>query len=157
MRPENQHRPFSRIAVISALIVIVFVVTYQPFLAAELVSKKYQFKKDTWLELGASVKSITLKSIKFNMPSSVKGKYLSISESAKAEVVVENKSDQNQQVGVAVALFDSAGNLVGVGSGGSKMFFKVKAGSASDFTISFSYVTEMIEDASSFQITLELR
>jgi len=157
MKFENQHGTWPKIAVISALVIAMLVFTCQHFLAAEFVSKKYQFKKDAWLELGASVKSIVLKSIKFDMPSHVKGKYLSISESAKAEVIVENRSDQNQQVGIAIALFDSAGNLVGVGSGGSKMFFKVKAGSTNDFTISFSYVTEMIEDASSFQITLELR
>ncbi len=132
-------------------------VILQPLFAAEFVSKSYQFKKDVWLELNASVKNVILKSVKFKVPSEVDGKFLRISGPIKADVLVENKSEYYQKVGIAIALFDSEGNLVGVGSSGSMMFFKVKPGKKNEYSVTFSYVTEMIDEASTFQITLELR
>ncbi len=142
----------------SALIVsFLCSVALQPLFAAEFISKKYQFKEDVWLELNASVKNVILKSIKFKIPAKAEGKFFVISGAIKADVLVENKSEHDQKVGIAIALFDSEGNLVGVGSSGSKMFFKVKPGKKNEYAVTFSYVTEMIDEASTFQITLELR
>ncbi len=125
--------------------------------AGDLVSKKYNFKSDTVLELGASVSDIIIKSIKFKPPGAAKGKRFSLAGSFKADVEIENKSKTDVKVGLAIAIFDSKGNLVGVGSGGSKMFFNVKAGDDKEYTVPFHYVTENLEAASTFQITLEIR
>lgn len=125
--------------------------------AGDLVSKKYKFKAGTKLELDAIISDIAINSIEFRLPGAAKGKHFAITGKFKADVEIENKSKENAKVGIAIALYDSAGNLVGVGTGGSKMFFKIKSGDKKEYTVPFYYVTENIEDASKFQITLELR
>jgi hypothetical protein len=139
------------------LVVISLILASPIVTAGDLVSKKYNFKPDTRLELGTSVNDIIIQSIKFKGPGAAKGKRFSITGSFKADVEIENKSKIDVKVGLALAIFDSKENLVGVGSGGSKMFFKIKAGDKKEYTVPFHYVTENLEAASTFQITLEIR
>lgn len=153
---KRRSNPIKLLTLISILVVLIILAS--PIATAgDLVSKKYNFKTDTVLEIGTSVSDIYIKSIKFKPPGAAKGKRFSFTGSFKADVEIENKSQTDVKVGIAVAIFDSKENLIGVGSGGSKMFFNIKAGKEKEYTVPFHYVTENLEAASTFQITLEIR
>ena len=153
---ETRSISIKLLSLISIIVVLLFL-TSSVVNAGDIVSKKHNFKSDTRLELGASVNDIIIQSIKFKPPGGAKAKRYSITGSFKADVEIENKSKTDVKVGIAIAIFDSKENLVGVGSGGSKMFFKIKAGNKKEYTVPFHYVTENLEAASTFQITLEIR
>ena len=76
--------------------------------------------------------------------------------SAKAVVRVDNNSARDQEVGLALAIFDASGTMLAAGSGGIKMGDLAK-GERDTFTIRFPYVYRNLKNASYFYLTVETK
>ena len=74
----------------------------------------------------------------------------------RAEVAISNNGSKPMQVGIAMALFDEEGRLVGVASGGSKLL-AIKPDRQSLYTLVVKDVNSRAHRASTFQITIERR
>ena len=118
---------------------------------AASASRKYKLEKNKELALELSAGGIRVDTVLFEFPSSV----LRFQTATKARVTVTNTSGGAYRVGLAIALHDAEGNLVGAGTGGNKGG-RVDAGETTEFSVFFYYVNEQIAAASSFQITLEV-
>jgi hypothetical protein len=136
------------------LIAIAFVVLFIqiPVVNAGLVSKSYEFKPGTTLEIGASTDDgLRVDLVRFVMPSSTAVRTAS---EAGVEVAISNTSEKSQRVGVAVALFDAQGRMVGVASGGTK-FMPIKPGRQKSYKLVFDSVYVESPRATTFQISVE--
>ncbi len=118
---------------------------------AATLSKKFKFEKNKAVGIDLSAGGIRAESLIFEFPSSV----LRFQTANKARVTVVNPSTSNVRVGMAIALFDAEGDLVGAGTGGNKGG-QVDAGETEEFSVFFYYVNEKIVSATTFQITLEV-
>ena len=119
---------------------------------AATVSKKYKLEKNKAVGLELASGEVRAESVILEFPSSV----MRFQTANKARVTVVNSSHANVRVGLAIALFDDQGDLVGAGTGGNKGG-QVDAGETEEFSVFFYYVSERIPDASTFQITMEVR
>ena len=119
---------------------------------AATVSKKYKLEKNKAVGLDLASGEVRAENVTFEFPSSV----LRFETANKARVSVVNSSKSNVRVGLAIALFDADGNLVGAGVGGNKGG-RLGAGETEEFSVFFYYVNEKLPDAITFQITMEIR
>jgi hypothetical protein len=88
---------------------------------AELFSKAYAFKPDTVLEVGSEVPGgLRLDSVEFVLPKA--GSPSGTFTGPKVKVSISNLGTAPVKVGVAIAITDEEGKLVGVASGGTKLF-----------------------------------
>ena len=101
-----------------------------------------------WTENG-----ITVKQISFDLGSVLRPLRVS---TAHAVARVDNDSNVNAVVGLAVAVFDEQNRLVAAGEGGVKMGHLSK-GERDDFKISFSHVFRNISSAKYFYVTVETK
>jgi len=121
---------------------------------ADVVTKKFD-----WQPVGGIQKvamdnnDIAISQIKFDLGDTIAPIRRS---SAKAKVRVDNNSERDQEVGVAIAIFDDQGNMLAAGSGGNK-FGELNKGDREEFTVSFPYVYRNLKNARSFLITLETK
>jgi len=128
-----------------------------PFAGADSFSKTYQFKEGTTLELGTRTDDgLRLDNVRFRLPAAVEGRSSRTSGLAGALVAVSNVGEESLKVGIAIALLDSEGRLVGVASGGTALL-PLKSGRQKTYTLIFENVNERIHQAATFQITLESR
>lgn len=118
---------------------------------AATVSRKYKLERNKPLTLDLSASGVRAEKVTFEFPSSV----LRFQTANKARVVVANEGSSRVRVGLAIALFDSEGNLVGAGTGGNKGG-KVGPTESEEFSVFFYYVSEQIESAAIFQISMEV-
>ena len=89
---------------------------------AELFSKAYAFKPNTTLEVGTEMPGgLRLDTVEFVVPADerVEG---SVFSGPKVKVGISNLGDKSVKIGVAIAVTDADGKLVGVASGGTKLF-----------------------------------
>lgn len=119
---------------------------------AALNSAQYKFEGNRWLSLDLAVGDIRTDVIRFDWPSAVLG----IKTGYKATVKVVNGSARQASVGLAVAVYDGTGKLIGAGSSGTRIG-TVDPGDSVDFEIEFNNVTERLEQAAQFQIALQTR
>jgi hypothetical protein len=123
-------------------------------LSAELLTKKFD-----WAPVGGvqkvdmQVNDVAIPQIRFDLGDTISPIRIS---SAKATVRVDNNSEIDQEVGVAVAVFDEEGNLIAAGNGGNKVG-ELNKGDREDFTVRFSYVYRNLSKARSFLVTLETK
>ena len=116
-------------------------------------------KKFDWAPVGGiqridmQMNDIAVSEIRFDLGDTVAPIRVS---SAKAVVRVDNNSQIDQEVGVAVAVFDADGNLVAAGNGGNKVG-ELNKGEREEFTVRFSYVYRNLKSARSFLVTLETK
>ena len=75
---------------------------------------------------------------------------------AECVVRIDNNGAGRDAVGVAVALFDEAGNLVAAGSGGTRAGW-LAAGEHDTSAIGFPFVYRNMEKAKTFLVTLEVQ
>jgi hypothetical protein len=120
--------------------------------SAALNSAQYKFEGNRWLSLDLAVGDVRTDVIRFDWPSAVLG----IKTGYKATVKVVNGSTKQVSAGIVVAVYDSAGKLVGAGSSGTKIG-TIDPGDSADFSIEFNNVTERLEQATQFQIALQTR
>ena len=122
--------------------------------AAELITKKFD-----WLPVGGIQKTdmtttdMAVSEIRFDLGDTLPPIRRS---TAKAIVRVDNNSSIDQEVGVAVAVFDADGNLIAAGNGGNKVG-ELNKGERSEFTVPFSYVYRNLKNAKTFLVTLETK
>ena len=122
---------------------------------AALVSKSYKFKEGVTLDLGVTAEGgLRVDTVEFHFPSG--RKILGFGGKIRADVAISNNSDSAKKVGIAIALFDAYGRLVGVASGGSKLL-AIKPERQSLYSLAFDDVNNEASAAASFQITIEAK
>ncbi|HEX4440286.1 MAG TPA: hypothetical protein VH854_09470 [Thermoanaerobaculia bacterium] len=99
--------------------------------------------------------TIVVSQVEFDLGATMKGTPIRKS-SAKAKVRIDNNGQTDQEVGVAVVVFDSEGNVVAAGSNGTKWGYLSK-GDRTYYDIDFPYVYRNLDKAASFVVTLETR
>lgn len=137
---------------LSFILAAAFTLALASPLSAELMTKKYDWAPVGGIQkIDMQLNDIAISEMRFDLGDTVAPIRVS---SAKAVVRVDNNSQQDQQVGVAIAVFDAEGNLVAAGDGGNKVG-DLNKGDRSEFTVHFSYVYRNLKTARSFLITLE--
>jgi len=120
---------------------------------AELFSKAYTFKPDTTLQVGADMPAgLRLDSVEFVLPKD--GAASGTFDGPKVKVSISNLGAASAKIGVAIAITDEAGRLVGVASGGTKIF-PLRAGRQIVYTLSIDSVRAELASATVFRISVE--
>ena len=118
-------------------------------------------KKFPWQPIGGAqnvdvtTEDVVVGQVVFDLGSTLKGTPIRKS-SAKVRVRIDNNSMTDEEVGVAVVVFDAEGNVVAAGSNGTKWGYLNK-GDRTYYDIDFPYVYRRLDDAASFMITLETK
>jgi len=99
--------------------------------------------------------TIVVSQVEFDLGSTLKGTPIRKS-SAKAKVRIDNNGQSDEEVGVAIVVFDSEGNVVAAGSNGTKWGYLGK-GDRTYYDIDFPYVYRHLDKAASFVVTVETR
>jgi hypothetical protein len=99
--------------------------------------------------------TIVVSQVEFDLGSTLKGTPIRKS-SAKAKVRIDNNGQTDEEVGVAVVVFDAEGNVVAAGSNGTKWGYLAK-GDRTYYDIDFPYVYRHLDKAASFVVTVETR
>lgn len=73
-----------------------------------------------------------------------------------AEVRLDNNGTKDVEAAVALVLMDADGNIVGAGSGGTKVGW-LKAGERDKYTVNFPYVYRYVDKAKTIFVTVETR
>jgi hypothetical protein len=123
---------------------------------AALPSKEYVFKPHVELKVGAELRddrhALRLETVQFRFPDP--DRIIRFGDAVQCDVSISNLGTEAVKVGVAIAAFDAEGNLLGVASGGSK-WMPIKPDRRSYYTVRFTDVNDRLDEAASFQITLE--
>ena len=121
---------------------------------AELFSKAYAFKPDTVLEIGTEVPGgLRLDSVEFVLPKEGTDQR-GLFAGPKVKVGISNLGASALKIGVAIAVTDADGRLVGVASGGTKLF-PVRADRAIVYSLSISGVRSALAQGTVFRISVE--
>jgi len=121
---------------------------------AELFSKAYTFKIGTILEVGAEMPGgLRLDSVEFVLPEDGAKPSGSFS-GPKVKVSISNLGTAAVKVGVAIAVTDGDGRLVGVASGGTKLF-PLRADRQIAYTLSIDGVRSELAAGTVFRISVE--
>lgn len=122
--------------------------------AQQAVSKKFEWQPVRGIqEIDLAAGQIVINQVDFDLGSTLKGTPIRKS-SAKVRVRIDNNGEQDEQVGVAVVVFDAEGNVVGAGSQGTKWGYLSK-GDRTYYSIDFPYLYRRLDQAASFLVTLE--
>jgi hypothetical protein len=135
-----------------------FLVTTALFFAhlvsAEIFTQKFNWSPSNGVQrLRFDWNEIAISEIRFDMGDTFKPFRVS---SAKAVVRVDNNSARDQEVGVALAVFDADGTMLAAGSGGIKVG-DLDRGERDTFTVRFPYVYRNLKKASYFFVTVETK
>lgn len=123
-------------------------------LSGEVASKKYDWAPINGVqEVEVKDGEVVVSQLIFNTGSTLKGTPLRKS-SADVRVRIDNNGMSDQQVGVAVVIFDAEGNVVAAGSNGTKWGYLNK-GQRTYYNIDFPYVYRRLDNAASFLVTIE--
>ena len=124
--------------------------------AAEVATKKYDWSPINGIqEVDVQDGKIVVGQVEFDLGSTLRGTPLRKS-SAKVKIRLDNNGWVDEEVGVAVVVFDAEGNVVGAGSNGTKWGYLNK-GDRTYYSIDFPYVYRRLDKAASFLITIETR
>ena len=131
---------------------------FAAFLSAPLfgqaTTKKYDWAPINGVqEVDVRDGEVVVSQLVFNQGSTLKGTPIRKS-SADVRVRIDNNGLTDQQVGVAVVVFDAEGNVVAAGSNGTKWGYLNK-GDRTYYEIDFPYVYRRLPEAASFLVTLE--
>lgn len=123
-------------------------------LSADIVSKRFDWQPVSGIQkVNMESNEIVISQIRFDLGDTIPPIRYS---TAKAIVRVDNNSQQDEEVGVAIAVFDEQGNMIAAGNGGNKVG-ELNKGDREEFTIRFAYVYRNLKDARSFLISLETK
>jgi len=122
---------------------------------AELFSKAYAFKPNTTLEIGTTELpgGLRLDSVEFVVPADDPSQG-SVFSGPKVKVAISNLGDKSVKIGVAIAVTDADGKLVGVASGGTKLF-PMRADRAIVYSLSIGGVKSELANGTVFRISVE--
>jgi len=138
-----------------------FVATLLVAALAVPASAQVATKKFPWQPVGGAqnidvtTEDVVVGQVVFDLGSTLKGTPLRKS-SAKVRVRIDNNSLTDEEVGVAVVVFDAEGNVVAAGSNGTKWGYLNK-GDRTYYDIDFPYVYRRLDDAANFIVTLETK
>ncbi len=133
------------------------VVAAMPSAAGELFTKAFQFKPNTKLEVGADLPNgLRLDSIEFGVAAEGDHSPTSLFGQPKAQVAISNLAQHSASVGIIIALMDEEGRLLGVASGGTKMF-PLRAQRQMTYALVFDDVNSEASKATVFRISIETR
>lgn len=122
---------------------------------AELLSKRYVFKKGVTLSMGADVDGgLRLDTVRFELPSPVGEDIRRVGGLVKAEVAVSNTSEEPWRFGIAIALFDDEDRLLGVASGGTGLR-SLAPGRQRVYTLVFEKVSMEAARSTTFYVSVE--
>lgn len=128
-----------------------------PSADADTFSKKYRFVQDKTLEVGENVGSgMRLDSVQFVFPPASGEKILRIGGVPEAVVAISNLTQDSVKIGIALAVFDEEGRLIGVASGGSAMR-GIRAYRQIGYSLKFDYVNGEMAKAATFQVSVETK
>ncbi|MEO8430201.1 MAG: hypothetical protein ABI592_01745 [Acidobacteriota bacterium] len=121
-------------------------------LSAEILTKKFDWAPVNGIQrVDMQSNDMAISEVRFDLGDTIAPVRVS---SAKAIVRVDNNSQIDQEVGIAIAVFDGDGNLIAAGDGGNKVG-ELNKGDRSEFTARFAYVYRNLKNARSFLLTLE--
>ena len=121
---------------------------------ADILTKKFDWQPVGGIQkLAMDNNDVAISQIRFDLGDTIAPIRRS---TAKAVVRVDNNSERDQEVGVAIAVFDDQGNLLAAGSGGNKVG-ELNKGDREEFTVAFPYVYRNLKNARSFLVTLETK
>jgi hypothetical protein len=124
--------------------------------SADAASKKYEWSPVNGIqETDVRDGDIVVSQVQFNLGSTMKGTPIRKS-SADVRVRIDNNGQSDEEVGVAVVVFDAEGNVVAAGSNGTKWGYLNK-GDRTYYSIDFPYVYRRLDKAASFMITIETK
>ncbi|HEX9304944.1 MAG TPA: hypothetical protein VGA31_10890 [Thermoanaerobaculia bacterium] len=127
---------------------------FSQLLSAEIVTQKFNWSPVNGIQrLRFDWNDLAISEIRFDLGDTFKPLRVS---SAKAVVRVDNNSARDQEVGVALAIFDADGTMLAAGSGGIKVG-DLDKGERDSFTVRFPYVYRNLKSASYFYLTVETK
>jgi hypothetical protein len=136
------------------LSLVVIALFFSQFLSAEIVTQKFNWSPVNGTQrLAFDWNDIAISQIQFDLGDTIKPLKTS---SAKAVVRVDNNSARDQEVGIAIALFDEDGTMLAAGSGGIKVG-DLDRGERDTFTVRFPYVYRNIKNTKYFYLTVETK
>ena len=118
-------------------------------------------KKFPWQPIGGAqnidvtTEDVVVGQVVFDLGSTMKGTPIRKS-SAKVRVRIDNNSMTDEEVGIAVVVFDTERTVVAAGSNGTKWGYLNK-GDRTYYDIDFPYVYRRLDEAASFMVTLETK
>jgi hypothetical protein len=125
-------------------------------LAAEAVTQKFDWKPVNGIQdVHVETSRVVISQLGFDLGSTLQSTPIRRS-SAKVIARVDNNGWLDQEVGIAVVVFDEEGNVVAAGSGGTKWGFLNK-GDRDKYTIDFPYVYRRFDQAKTILVTLETK
>src|SRR5512147_1868764 len=129
-----------------------------PPLLAGQATKKYDFAPVNGAQdVAVEVDKVKINQVVFKLDSQGTGFVFSTKAGdSSAKVRIDNNSDTDVEVGVAIVVFDAEGNIVGAGGGGTKAGY-LKKWSRDTHGVDFDYVYRNAGKAKSFVITLETK
>lgn len=127
----------------------------RPMVPLGFASRRYDFHWDKLIPLDLEVDGLRVKSIFFNRRGIKTGLFKGAEFGSRAQVEVMNTAKRPRNPGFAVAVFDGEGNLLGAGSGGTKVG-TVKPGETETFDLNFFQVMERLPRGTHFHLTVEL-
>ena len=121
---------------------------------AELFSKTYAFKANTKLQVGTEMPGgLRLDSVEFILPKDDPSQAATFS-GPKVKVSVSNLGKTSVTVAIAIAVMNADGHLVGVASGGTKLF-PLRAERQMDYSLDFGGVTSELAQGATFHLAIE--
>jgi hypothetical protein len=124
--------------------------------SAQVATKKFPWQPVAGVQnIEVATESVVVGQVVFDLGSVMKGTPLRKS-SANVRIRIDNNSEVDEEVGVAVVVFDAEGNVVAAGSNGTKWGYLNK-GQRTYYNIDFPYVYRRLDEAANFIVTLETR
>ncbi len=124
--------------------------------SAQVATKKFPWQPVGGVQnIDLATENVVIGQVVFDLGSTLKGTPLRKS-SANVRVRIDNNSETDEEVGVAVVVFDAEGNVVAAGSNGTKWGYLNK-GARTYYDIDFPYVYRRLDNAANFIVTLETR
>jgi hypothetical protein len=121
----------------------------------ELFSKRFEFKAGVTLDIAElHPAGLRLDSVTFDLPVVEGDRVLRTGGLVTARVAVSNTGPEPRRVGLAIALMDDDGRLLGVAGGGSKLA-PIKPERQKVFSLVFDGVNTEAHRAKAFQISME--
>lgn len=121
---------------------------------AAVFSKTYAFKPDTLLQVGATVgDGLRLDTIEFFLTKD-DGSPAGLFSGPKVKVAISNVGKASVRVDLTVAVLDGEGRLVGVGSGGTRVF-PLRPDRQMTYVLDFDRAASEIGTGTSFKISIE--
>ena len=123
-------------------------------LAAQQATKKFDYKPVDGIQaVSLAIDQVKINQIVFKPGKAIGGPLRR--SAAECVIRIDNDGQVPVQAGVAVVLFDEAGNLVAAGSGGTRVGW-LSAGERDTSAIRFPFVYRNMDKAKTFLVTLEV-